>query len=88
MSEEFERFADVISQANHIAEMVNSAAVNAERAKAAQALAPEQNPDDVDPYCVDCGEEIETGRLAMFKCRCFACQSLKEKKEKMYARAG
>ena len=36
--------------------------------------------------CVDCGYEIEPGRLELAKIRCFICQSAKDKRDKTYGR--
>ena len=68
------QFSDEIDRANYIADLA----------------APEQKQDESGAWeteeCVDCGEDIEEQRLAMGKVRCFSCQSIKEKKEKNYAR--
>ena len=36
--------------------------------------------------CVDCEEDIESGRLNLGKVRCFSCQDLLEKQRRAYAR--
>ena len=36
--------------------------------------------------CVDCGDEIEEGRLNLGKVRCLRCQALLEKKRSGYVR--
>lgn len=49
--------------------------------------APERRPDgngQYDPYCEDCGLEIEPARQRSGRCRCFHCQSLLEKRIKTY----
>lgn len=76
------QFADPIDQANEVAQNHTDDAIAAVR----RAGAPEQDPNDLDPYCCDCGSEIEEGRLALLKKRCFACQTIHEKKEKMRGR--
>lgn len=76
-----DRSADQIDRANDIAQSHNDEAVEAAR----RAAAPEQNPDDIDPYCCDCGEEIEAARLQMLKKRCFSCQTIFEKRSSLYA---
>ena len=51
--------------------------------------APERVPDengDIDPDCIDCGEEIGADRLALGRARCFTCQSRKENRERMHGR--
>jgi len=77
-----EQYSDLIDRANYIAEAATQEAVDHVRRLAA----PEQDPDDLDPDCVDCGNPIEEVRLQMLKCRCVSCQTIKEKKEKMYGR--
>jgi len=49
-------------------------------------LAPETHPDFDGESCLDCGAEIPPARLAMFKIRCVDCQSMIEKKSKLYNR--
>ena len=55
-------------------------------AHARKANKPEQvqNPDGTWPeeYCIDCGEEIPTARLALGRVRCVECQTILEKKSK------
>jgi RNA polymerase-binding transcription factor DksA len=77
-----EHMADEIDRANHLAELATQDSVAHYRRLAA----PEQDPDNLDPYCADCGDEIEDARLLMFRMRCFGCQSAKEKREKQHAR--
>lgn len=81
------QFSDEIDRANYIADMANQEAVAHYRLLAK----PEQQRDADGNWeteeCVDCGRDIEEGRLALGKLRCFDCQTLKEKKEKGYARS-
>lgn len=77
-----EHMADEIDRANHLAELATQDSVAHYRRLAA----PEQDPDNIDPECVDCGEEIEEARLLMLKKRCFSCQSAKEIRERQRAR--
>jgi RNA polymerase-binding transcription factor DksA len=77
-----ERFTDQIDHANHLADLATQEAV----AKWRKLAAPEQDPDNIDPDCADCGLPIEEGRLALLRCRCISCQSIKEKKDKQHAR--
>ena len=48
--------------------------------------APEQRRDEAGNWetleCVDCGKEIEEGRLELGKVRCLRCQELLEKKRR------
>lgn len=78
-------FADPLDNAQHTIEQTTENAV-AERRRAA---APEQvqNPDGSWPVteCADCGEDIEEGRLALARIRCFKCQSALEIRRKQYA---
>lgn len=80
------QFSDEIDRANYIADLANQEAVKHYSLLAA----PEQRQDESGAWeteeCVDCGEDIEEQRLAMGKVRCFSCQTIKEKKEKNYAR--
>ena len=75
-------FADVVDSANYLAELHNSSSLAPARAKAA----PEQVqlPDGTWPVteCIDCGENIEPGRLALCRVRCFFCQTSKEDRER------
>lgn len=81
------QFSDEIDRANFIADMANQEAVEHYRYLAR----PEQQKDAEGNWetseCVDCGKDIEDGRLAMGKVRCFDCQTIKEKKERLYARS-
>jgi RNA polymerase-binding transcription factor DksA len=46
--------------------------------------APEQDPSNLNPYCCDCGVEIEEGRLKLLKKRCLHCQALFERRNKLF----
>lgn len=81
-----DHYADEIDRAAAISEEHNAECVEAAR----RAAAPEQTrlPDGSweTTECVDCGEDIEPGRLDMGKVRCFSCQSELEHVRKQYAR--
>ena len=77
-----DRSSDQIDQANDIAQAHNDEAIDAVR----RAAAPEQDPNNLDPECCDCGELIEPARLNLYKKRCLSCQKIKENKDRMYAR--
>jgi len=77
-----ERTSDELERASNIALAHDEESIAAVRRLAA----PEQDPSNIDPDCVDCGEEIEEGRLELLYCRCFRCQTLKERKDKTYAK--
>lgn len=81
-----DKFADETDRAAAIAEAANESAVE----EARWAARPEQvrNPDGSWPTteCVDCGEEIEEGRLALGYVRCFRCKNLIERRGRQYAR--
>lgn len=77
--------ADLIDEANEKAQEFVDAAVEERR----RAAAPERVPDEngvMDPACEDCGEDVEPERLAMGRCRCFNCQTLHERRGRLYAR--
>ena len=80
------QFSDEIDRANFIADMANQEAVNHYRLLAA----PEQTRDTSGNWeteeCVDCGEDIGAARLNLGKIRCISCQTIKEKKERNYAK--
>ena len=76
-----ENKADILDQASEVAQQATDDAV----ARYRRLAAPEQDPDDIDPYCCDCGGEIEPGRLELLKKRCFQCQTLFENRRKFHA---
>lgn len=49
-------------------------------AKSRDALLPQRHALFNGADCLDCGEEIPAGRLAMGRMRCVKCQTKKEKK--------
>lgn len=53
--------------------------------KAKAAAAPETHPDFDGESCVACGDDIPKARLAMGKVRCVHCQTVLERKGKLYA---
>lgn len=75
-------FSDDVDQANELAQKMNDAAVAQARAKSK----PEQvqNPDGTWPVteCIDCGIDIEPGRVALGKVRCLTCQEVLEKRQR------
>lgn len=54
-------------------------------AKVKAQLGPESHPDFDGESCVECGNEIPEGRLALGKVRCVHCQSKLENRGKYYA---
>lgn len=48
--------------------------------RAARRAAPETHPDFDGTHCVECGDAIPAGRLALLRVRCVACQSTLEKR--------
>ena len=80
------KFADELDRAAHIAQIANETAVKEISRKAR----PEQmqNADGTWPIvaCIDCDLEIEDGRLALGKVRCFECQSKLEKRVRLHVR--
>lgn len=77
-----ERTADELERASNITLEQEAEAIAAVRRLAA----PEQDPNNIDPYCIDCGLDIEPQRLKHLRARCFCCQDRKEKHEKRFAR--
>lgn len=88
MDAEWERFADPLDQADQVTQSHMDDAIS----HAAHLSAPEQMPvlnaDGVLVWpvteCVDCGDEIEEGRLALGKVRCLRCQTRLEKRRAGY----
>lgn len=79
-----ERHADPIDEAAALTSALTDGAVAAARA----ASAPEFHPDFDGVSCVDCGNDIPAGRLALKKVRCVECQGAKEKRTSQFARTG
>lgn len=73
-------FADDVDRANDYAQRMNDAAVAQAMRKAAAEQV--QNPDGSWPVteCVDCGIDIEPGRIQLGKVRCLTCQEVLEKR--------
>lgn len=76
------KYTEQVDQANQIAEEFTAAHIH----RIQQRNKPEQvqNPDGTWPIneCIDCGDPIPEGRLALGKVRCIDCQELKERYEK------
>ena len=81
-TEVLEACADILDQASN----VTLASTANQIAHLSFLAAPEQiqNEDGTWPVteCVDCGEEIEEGRLELAKIRCKRCQEILEKKRR------
>ena len=81
-TEVLEACADILDQASN----VTLASTANQIAHLSYLAAPEQiqNEDGTWPEteCVDCGEEIEVGRLELAKVRCFRCQQSLENKRR------
>lgn len=79
---ELERAPDILDRASALTERLTEAYVGQARRRAQPEQ--EQNPDGSWPQtdCEDCGCDIEPGRLALGKIRCFACQSARESRQK------
>ena len=81
-TEVLEACADILDQASN----VTLASTANQIAHLSHLAAPEQiqNEDGTWPVteCVDCGEEIEEGRLELAKIRCKRCQEILEKKRR------
>lgn len=76
-----ENKADVLDQATEVAQQATDDAIAHYRRLAE----PEQDPNNIDPDCCDCGEPIEDGRLALLKKRCLSCQNKYENRRRLYA---
>lgn len=72
------RNTDPLDFAAEVSELINSSHVAEQRRSAELALAPEQDGSQTE--CEDCGDDIEPVRVAMFRIRCVACQTIKEKR--------
>ena len=81
-TEVLEACADILDQASN----VTLASTANQIAHLSYLAAPEQvrNEDGTWPVteCVDCGDEIEEGRLELAKIRCKRCQEILEKKRR------
>ena len=67
--------ADNLDKAAELQQRLNDAGIEQIRRKAL----PETHPDFDGVNCVDCGNEIALGRLALLKVRCIQCQTLLER---------
>jgi RNA polymerase-binding transcription factor DksA len=76
------KYADLIDQANHLAEIHTEYSVDRARQKAAPEQTPNEDGTWPEAECRDCGEPIEPVRLEMGRVRCFQCQEDKEKRAK------
>lgn len=88
------KFTDPIDQGSHLAQVHIDSAL----AEHAKKMAPEQKKvwkDDGNGgqvlewehlNCIDCDDPIEEKRLENARVRCTRCQTIKEHKEKQYAR--
>lgn len=77
---------DEVDRANDLAERATADSIYQVRRKAVQEQV--QNPDGSWPVteCDECGLDIEPGRIAMGKIRCYACQSGLEAMAKLRGR--
>lgn len=82
--DEAPNFTEIVDSANYLADLYNSACVAAERAKAAPEQLQLEDGSWPSTECVDCGIDIEPGRLALGRVRCIVCQTNKEIKERQY----
>lgn len=73
---------DIIDDAQEYNELYQKVALDNQRVKNKPEFDERFNGKD----CVECEEPIEPVRIELYKIRCFACQSDKEKRERMYAR--
>ena len=73
--------ADFLDQADETAQAFTDESVK----KVQKALEPEKHPDFDGESCLDCGESIIAGRLALGKIRCVYCQAALEKRNRFNA---
>lgn len=59
---------------------------NSRIALSSKLIAPQSSPDFDGEHCIDCGNEIPSGRLEMGRIRCTGCETAVEKRNKMFAR--
>lgn len=80
---EMERSPDLLDRASAVTQRFNDDSV--ERARRLAQPEQTQNPDGTWPQteCDDCPNDIEEGRLAMGKIRCFGCQTALERRRKL-----
>lgn len=76
-----ERHSDPLDEAAALSASMTDAAI----AQARRANEPESHPDFDGESCVDCGDTIPDGRLALGKVRCVNCQSKLELRRKQHA---
>ena len=67
--------ADNLDKAAELQQLMNDAGIEDIRRK----VLPETHPDFDGLNCVECGNEIASGRLALLKVRCIQCQTLLER---------
>lgn len=79
--DENERIADVVDIASKNELAHTNALINARREAANK---PETHPDFDGKTCVACGEDMPDERLAAHRVRCTHCQSVIEKRNRMY----
>lgn len=79
-----ERHSDPLDEAAALSASMTDAAIE----QARRANAPESHPDFDGESCVECGDTIPEGRLALGKVRCVTCQSKIELRNKQHASAG
>ena len=72
-------WADPADNASDVEAAHNAAAEAAARGKSAPEQQKDANGEWETRACVDCGEEIEPGRLELGRVRCFHCQDVLEK---------
>lgn len=79
-----EKHSDPLDEAAALSASMTEAAIE----QARRANAPETHPDFDGESCVECGDTIPDGRLAMGKVRCVACQTKIELRRKQHANPG
>lgn len=77
-----ERSPDLLDRASALTQQLNDASVNHARAMARPEQARNQDGSWPHTECVDCGLDIEAGRLSLGKIRCFSCQSDLERRNR------
>jgi RNA polymerase-binding transcription factor DksA len=67
-----------------MAEQLAQAQRDSQIEAARRALAPQTHQDFDGENCIDCGNKIQEERLAMRRICCTICQSVREKKDKLF----
>lgn len=79
---EVEHSADMYDQAAAVSELLLEAAL----ARQADKMAPQTHPDFDGAHCLDCGVPMPATRLIASRIRCTECETIKEQKDRQFAK--